>query len=95
MDGVTWMDVYNGKKLHVLNYIKMIKPNVPLQTDEGRWEFNRAYIWVCGNFKISYKVYSIKMWYTTAVHNTKDNLMSLQFEKEVEKKFVLKVEQWM
>lgn len=33
--------------------------------------------------------------YTTVVHNTKDNLMSLQFEKEVENKFVLKVEQWM
>lgn len=30
------------KKLHELNYIKMIKPNVPSQTDEGRWGFNRA-----------------------------------------------------
>lgn len=30
------------KELHEPNYIKMIKPNVPLQFDEGRWVFNRA-----------------------------------------------------
>lgn len=44
MDEVTWMTVYWLKKLQELSYIKMIKPNVPLQIDEGRWEFNRAYI---------------------------------------------------
>lgn len=43
MGSLGWMYT-TEKKLHELNYIKMIKPNVPLQTDEGRWEFNRAYI---------------------------------------------------
>lgn len=38
-------------------------------------------------FHREYSGYCVRMWYTTAAQNSKDNLMSLQFEEEVENKF--------